>query len=172
MAPRPPRPPVRQQRRTALLVGEVLAEQVFLDHLKALYLVRGVKSVMVKNAKGKGGAHVLDYTVRQAQQADFDQVAVLLDTDTQWGEPQRTRARQKKVQVFEASPCLESLLLLIAQPGQPAGDAVALKQQFVQRFGAQAHDPRVYQHHFSQAVLDAAAPRLPVLAAMIGFLRA
>lgn len=36
MAKRKVDQPVRQQRRTALLVGEGLAEQVFLSHLKAL----------------------------------------------------------------------------------------------------------------------------------------
>ncbi|WP_348753881.1 hypothetical protein [uncultured Aquincola sp.] len=85
MAPRASRVPVRAQRRTVLLVGEGLAEQVFLGHLRALYVARGSKSVTVKNAKGKGGAHVLDYPVRQARQADYDEVAAVLDTDTQWG---------------------------------------------------------------------------------------
>jgi len=171
MAPRAHRPPPRAQRRTALLVGEGLAEQVFLSHLKALYVARGTKSVTVKNAKGKGGAHVLDFALRQWQQAAFDEAAVMLDTDVQWGEPQRAKARQKKVQVFEATPCLEALLLQIDRPGVPAGDAAALKRQFVQRFGAEAHKPDIYECHFGQAVLDAAAKRLSVLAALIDFLR-
>ncbi len=33
--------PARQVRRTALLVGEGLAEEVFLKHLKAIYVERG-----------------------------------------------------------------------------------------------------------------------------------
>lgn len=171
MAPRASRVPVRAQRRTVLLVGEGLAEQVFLGHLRALYVARGSKSVTVKNAKGKGGAHVLDCAVRQARQADYDEVAAVLDTDTQWGERERTHARQKKVRVFEATPCLEALLLQIVQAGVPVGDAAALKRQFEQRLGAAAHEPRVYERHFSRGVLDAAAQRLPLLAALIDFLR-
>lgn len=171
MAPRASRVPDRAQRRTVLVVGEGLAEQVFLGHLRALYVARGSKSVTVKNAKGKGGAHVLDYTLRQARQAAYDELAALLDTDTQWGERERTQARQKKVRVFEATPCLEALLLQIVHPAAPVGDATALKRQFEQRLGTAAHDARVYERHFSRAVLDAAGQRLPVLAALIDFLR-
>jgi hypothetical protein len=36
--------PARQVRRTALLVGEGLAEEVFLKHLKAIYVERGGKT--------------------------------------------------------------------------------------------------------------------------------
>lgn len=171
MAARAHRPPPREQRRTVLLVGEGLAEQVFLSHLKLLYVARGAKSVMVKNAKGKGGAQVLDFTLRQWQQAAYDEAAALLDTDAQWGEPQRALARRKRVQVFEATPCLEALLLQVERPGPPAGDAAVLKRLFAERYGGAAHDPKVYERHFSQPVLDAAAQRLSVLAALTGFLR-
>lgn len=90
----PPRQglPRRQVRQTALLVGEGLAEETFLRHLKSLYLARGDgRSVAIKNAKGKGGKHVLDYTIGQRKTADYDELAALLDTDTDWGDAQKVQ---------------------------------------------------------------------------------
>ncbi|MFO1225492.1 hypothetical protein [Roseateles sp.] len=107
-------------RRTALIVGEGLAEEVFLSHLKHLVAQRGQQSIAVKSAKGKGGRHVLDVALRQWRVADYDRVAVLLDTDTDWDDAQRARARKAKVEVFESSPCLEAMLLSILKRPVPA----------------------------------------------------
>ena len=161
--------PVRQQRRTALLVGEGLAEQVFLSHLKALYVERGHKQVSIKNAKGKGGAHVLDYTRRQGLQAAFDETAALLDTDTDWGDKQRASAREWGIKVIEAQPCLEALLLRIAGQRVPHGTE-ACKKAFAKRFGSPAHEAAVLERHFTRAVLDKARPTVPALEQLVLFL--
>lgn len=161
--------PARQVRRTALLVGEGLAEEVFLKHLKAIYVERGVKTVTVKNAKGKGGKQVLDYTIAQRKVADYDQQAALLDTDTDWDDEQRAHARRHRVTVFEADPCLEAMLLRIAGY-QPPGTTGECKQAFQRRFGAAAHDERVYEQYFGRQVLDAARARVPVLQQLIEYL--
>jgi hypothetical protein len=169
MAQRKVNHPARQQRRTALLVGEGLAEQVFLSHLKALYVVRGHKQVTVKNAKGKGGAHVLDYTRRQGLQAAFDETAALLDTDTDWGDEQRALAKKWGIEVIEAQPCLEALLLRIA--GQRVPHATeACKKAFAKQFGAPAHEAAVLERHFTQAVLDKARAAVPALEQLVQFL--
>lgn len=161
--------PARQVRRTALLVGEGLAEEVFLKHLKAIYVERGVKTVTVKNAKGKGGKQVLDYTVAQRKIADYDQEAALLDTDTDWDDAQRAHARRNRVAIFEADPCLEALLLRVAGH-QPPGITAECKQAFAQRFGAAAHDERVYKQHFSRQVLEAARANVSVLDQLLHYL--
>lgn len=171
MAARPQRHALREQRRTVLLAGEGLAEQVFLGHLKSLYVARGTKAVTVKNAKGKGGGHVLDYTLRQAKQADFDQVGALLDTDADWGAPQRALARRKGVTVFESTPCLEAVLLRIAGHPVPPGDSAASKRGFAARFGAEAHVAKVYEQAFGREVLDAACAHVPELKALVDFLQ-
>lgn len=159
----------RQVRRTALLVGEGLAEEVFLRHLKSIYVERGAKTVTVKNAKGKGGKQVLDYTIAQRKVADYDQEAALLDTDTDWDDGQRARARQHRVTIFEAAPCLEAELLKVAGHHAP-GRTAECKQVFEQRFGAAAHDERVYDQYFGRQVLDAARARVPVLQQLIEYL--
>ncbi|MFZ2987854.1 RloB domain-containing protein [Ideonella sp.] len=171
MAMRGRHPAQREQRRTALLVGEGLAEQVFLNHLKALYVLRGVKSVTIKNAKGKGGATVLDFAIRQWQQAAYDEVGALLDTDAQWSDAQRALARRKQVQVFESDPCLEALLLRVAGLAVPAGDSAAHKRAFKDRWGAEAHNAKVYEKFFGLAILDAARERVPELEAIVEFLQ-
>lgn len=164
MARRPP--PTRPVRRTLLLVGEGLAEEAFLRHLRALYVERGSKVVTVKNAKGKGGGHVLDYTLRQRKAAAFDEAAALLDTDHDWDDAKRAQARKAGITVFEATPCLEALLLAIA--GQrPPGVTAACKREFAQRFGHEAHVAAVYTAHFARPALEAARLRVALLDALI-----
>lgn len=173
MAPRKPTRPQREQRHTVLLAGEGLAEQNLLNHLKALYLPRGApKTVSVKNAKGKGGAQVLDYCRRQQKTAAFDEAAVLLDTDTQWGPSQQALARKEGIRVFECTPCLEAVLLRIAGKPLSVGQTVDYKRAFHTAFGCEAHDPNVLERVFPKPVLDAARSRVPELAALLAFLEA
>lgn len=162
----------RQQRRTVLVVGEGFAECDFLRHLKALYVAReGNKTVTIKNARGKGGRHVLQTALAEIKHkgAAYDQVAVLLDTDTDWDDALRAKARQSNVTVFESTPCLEAELLRIAQHHAPSVTALC-KREFVQRFGHEAHDPEVWPAHFHKAVLEQAKNRVPVLASILDLL--
>lgn len=64
---------VRQAARTVLLVGEGDAEVLFMRHFKSLYVHRysGV-AVTIKNARGMGAAHVVDFAYRQSRNADYD----------------------------------------------------------------------------------------------------
>ena len=58
----------RRIAKTLLIVGEGDSECVLLSHLKSIYVVRGSGWVVsIKNARGKGAAHVVDFTIRQAQ---------------------------------------------------------------------------------------------------------
>lgn len=127
-------------------------------------------SVTIKNARGKGGQHVLHFTLRQRLQAEYDQVGTLLDTDKDWGEPQRILARKKGVQVFEATPCLEALLLRVATRGEPPRDSATCKDEFFHRFQAQAHDTKVYSRAFGKPLLEEARTRVSELNALLKFL--
>lgn len=151
----------RQVARTVLLVGEGDSEVAFLQHLKALYVTRGCGvAVTIKNARGKGAAHVVDVAVRQSRNAAFDVKAVLLDTDTDWNEKTRATARKAKVLVVEAEPCLEALLLSVhGHPVQHMSTA-NLKRAFSAHFGASALEPKVYERHFQQEVMEKAKQRL------------
>ncbi len=149
------REPERQQRKTVLLVGEGKAEEYFLKHLKSLYFNRqSSTSITIKNAGGKGGKGVLDYALRQQRALAYDVLAVLLDTDADWDEAQRKRARIEKVLVYECSPCLEAILLRIHGIAPPL-QSEACKRLFAQTFGEQAHQANVYLRHFSgEQLLD------------------
>lgn len=68
-------------QRTLLIVGEGAVEEAFLTYAKSLYVPRGCGlSVKIKNAGGKGAGQVVDWTVRQMANTQYDSVAVLLDT--------------------------------------------------------------------------------------------
>lgn len=152
----------RPQLFTVLLVGEGHAEEAWLRHLKGLYVARrsGV-SVQIKNARGKGAQHVIDYAIGQTRNAAYDHKLALLDADTDWNDQVRKRARQENVEVIACTPCLEALLLQVGGvPVRPGLTSAQLKRQFQARFGAAADEPRVYMEHFSAEVLASARTRV------------
>ena len=158
----------RRAARTVLLVGEGDAEVVFLQHLKSICVVResGVV-VTIKNARGKGAAHVVDFARRQSLSAAFDAVAVLLDADTDWNDKTRAAAKRVKVRVVVCEPCLESLLLQIHQLPVQGRSTSQLKQAFDGRFGGPAHDERLVRVHFHREVVAEAAARSSALSDLL-----
>jgi len=109
----------RVVREALLVVGEGDAEIAFVRHLKRTYSDVLGRSVQEINAHGKGGKHVLDTARRRANNRDHDKVVLLLDTDTDWGDEDRAKARKSRVgkrgklDVIESEPCLETWLLKI-----------------------------------------------------------
>lgn len=115
---------------TLLLVGEGYDEVAFLEFLKSKIIHRksGFK-VAIKNARGKGAKHVIDWTIRQMGVADYDTVAVLLDVDTDWSEAIGKTARAHKITVLKSDPCFEAMLLRCLNV-QPEVNSSKLKKQF------------------------------------------
>jgi len=99
---------------TVLLVGEGKTEVVFLSHLKSLYIQRenGIK-LTIKNARGKGPEYIVDFAIRQRNNAAYDRVAVLLDTDLVWSDAVKKRARKNRLTLLGSNPCVEGFLLEI-----------------------------------------------------------
>lgn len=161
----------RKTARTVLLAGEGDSEVLFMQHLKRLYVQRGSGvAVTIKNARGKGAAHVVDFALRHSRNAAFDVTAALLDTDTAWNDKVRTMARKAKVQVLACEPCLEAVLLRIHNVGVQERTTAELKRMFAARFGSVASDEVVYTKHFSMLQVEAAHPRMPLLAELIRLL--
>jgi len=149
--------------RTLLIVGEGRHEEAFLNHLKRLYVPRGCGlSVTIKNARGKGAKHVVEWTIRQIANAAYDHVAVLLDTDKDWSPLIAKRAKLKKIVVFASEPCFEAVLLR-ALGKHPAGDAKALKRTLAPYVKHDATIRENYQVHFGDTQLQEARLRVPVL---------
>lgn len=150
-------------KRTLLIVGEGRHEEAFLNHLKKLYVPRGCGlSVTIKNARGKGAQHVIKWTVRQIAIADYDVVAALLDTDTDWTPKTEKLARKKKIQVLKSEPCFEAMMLRLI--GKPAiGDAHALKRQFAPLVNNDATQREHYALHFGNESLQAGKNKEPTI---------
>ena len=52
-------------------------------------------SAKVLNARGKGPDHVVDYAIRQRQNAAYDRIIALLDSDLEISPAAHKRARSK-----------------------------------------------------------------------------
>lgn len=163
-------PKPRQVARTVLLVGEGDAEVQFMQHLKGMYVVRGSGVVVtIKNARGKGAAHVVDFAFRQSRNAAYDVKATLLDTDTDWNDKTRAAARKAKVHVMACQPCLEAVLLELHHAPVQGQTTAQLKQAVSARFGSAASDPSILRN-FSRELLDEARTRMTVLGDLVNLL--
>ncbi len=147
-----------------MLVGEGDSEEYFLRHLKALYVQRGGGvAVTIKNARGKGAAHVVDMAIRHSKNPAYDTSAVLLDTDTDWNQTTRAMARKGHVVVLPAEPCLEALLLAMHRHSVQDRSTAQLKHDFAVQFGSAASQAEVFERHFTRGLMEEARTRLPVL---------
>lgn len=163
---------MRIQRHTLLIVHEGYSEGCLLSHLRQLYLKGSLGvALSMKNARGRGGRHVLEHAISVRRRTQYDEVAVLLDTDQDWNEAQRRRAQAVGIKALESSPCLESWLLRVN--GHDAdGTGLQLKREFERRYGGRAHDAHVYARHFPREVLDNARQRIEVLDQILRLIRA
>lgn len=150
-------------QRTLLLVGEGRTEEAFLAHIKQLYVSRncGLR-VSIKNARGKGAKHVIEWTRRQIANVAYDQVATMLDTDTDWSPAVAKMAEAKKIQVLMSEPCFEALMLRLLREN-PTGDAKALKKQFAPFVNHDSTLPQHYATHFSPDLLQAGRALEPTI---------
>ena len=162
--------PARKRRTvfyTVLLVGEGKTEQAFLQHIKFLYISRGSGvSVTIRNAHSKGTDHVINYAIRQCQNAEYNRVLALLDTDLQLSSAARSRARSKKIRIMGSTPCVEGLLLAILGEHVPA---TSLKCK--QRCGAVLPErltlPENYRQHFPKDFLERRRNCVPELGELL-----
>lgn len=164
-------PPVkiRTVKETLLVVCEGDAEMAFVRFIKRTYAEALGRAVQEHNAKGKGGKHVMESGLRRAKNnRAFDKVVLLLDTDQDWNDELRARARKARVgkhpvSVIEASPCLEAWLLQILGV-ETEGDTRYMKQKFEAHTGVGAHEPEWMERLLNRDVLDKARARVSQLA--------
>lgn len=143
----------RPQKQTLLLVGEGYDEEAFLKYLKSQLVGRNAgMEVKIKNAKGKGAKHVIEWTIRQAKNAEYDVAAVLLDTDTDWTPTVKKQAKVKRIVVLESNPCLEAMLLRLLGV-TPEIDSKKLKKQFAPYVSDDATLAEHYSAHFNPDAL-------------------
>lgn len=142
-----------KSQRTLLIVGEGYHEEAFLQHVKRLYAPRGCGlSVTIKNARGKGAKHVVEWTARQVANTAYDTVAVLLDTDTDWSPAVAKLAKSKKILALTSEPCFDALMLRTLDIN-PSGDAKAMKKQLAPYVNYDATRREHYAAHFGSDCL-------------------
>ena len=153
--------------RTLLIVGEGRTEEAFLQHVKDIFAPRGCGlSVKVKNARGKGAKHVVGWTIGQMGIAQYDAVAALLDTDTDWSEAVARRARSARIHVLKSEPLFEAMMLrLVAQ--SDVGDSKTLKARFAPFVGDDPLRSENYAQHFGRQCLEAGRQSEPTVAALL-----
>jgi len=140
-------------QRTLLIVGEGYHEEAFLQHVKRLYAPRGCGlSVTIKNARGKGAKHVVEWTARQVANTAYDTVAALLDTDTDWSPAVAKLAKSKKILALTSEPCFDALMLRTLGI-IPNGDAKAMKKQLAPYVNHDATRREHYAEHFGSDCL-------------------
>ncbi|MBM4206767.1 MAG: RloB domain-containing protein [Gammaproteobacteria bacterium] len=143
----------RPQKQTLLLVGEGYDEEAFLKYLKSQLVGREAGlEVKIKNAKGKGAKHVIEWTIRQAKQAEYDVVAALFDTDTDWSAAVQKQAKAKKIVVLASEPCFEAMLLRL-HGVTPEFDNKKLKKQFEPYVNGAAAVLEHYAAYFNPDIL-------------------
>lgn len=154
-------------QRTLLIVGEGYHEEAFLNHVKQIYSPRGCGlAVTIKNARGKGAMHVVDWTIKQIANARFDVVAAMLDTDQDWSPTVEKRARKNKVLVLASDPSFDAVMLRLLGVNAE-GDARVLKKRLAPYLG---HDPtqrKNYELHFGNERLEAGRATEPTIDALL-----
>ncbi len=134
-----------RQRTTLLIVGEGATEEAFLKHLRSLYCAdRQGPRVTIKNAYGKGPENVLQVAIRELRRAaDYDQVAVLMDTDIPWTAQLHKKAREHDIQLLGCSPCIEGLFLRLLDKKVP-DSSTACKKELARHLVATLTEPADY----------------------------
>lgn len=169
------RPLVRPRtvKETLLIVGEGEADIAFVRHVKRIYADSLGRAVQEHNAKGKGGRNVLETALRRANSnRDYDKVVLLLDTDTDWDDAARAKARRSRIgrrgrlDVIESDPCLEAWLLKILGV-ETEGDTRHMKRVFRAQTGCVAHEPEWMLRLVTRDALDQARERVLQLAGLM-----
>lgn len=158
-----PKASARVTRQTALVVGEGYAEVLVLGHIRSLYTGdrEGVR-LTVKNARGRGAAHVVDMARRHAAVAAYDTAAALFDVDTSCTAAARQLAKRGRIELLEQDPCLEAWLLAVHGIQNPDYTTAQHKRLFERQFGCEAHESS-YLGRFDREAFDRARESIEVL---------
>ena len=111
----------------------------------------------------------MDYAIRQRQNAAYDRIIALLDSDLEISPAAHKRARSKKIQIIRAKPCIEGLLLKILGKYVPATSADC-KARVSDTLPARLTAPEDYQANFPKDLLDERRDDVPELGKLLDYL--
>lgn len=141
----------------------------FLSHLRQLYCSGNTCSpkVDVKQARGKGGNNVVDTLLGTLRVKAYDVGVAFIETDVPPDTQRRDALRRKKSGILvPADPCLEAMLLRIAN--QPIPQTVQACKQAIELYaGNDLYQASDYAPIWSLALIQSARPNYPELETLI-----
>jgi hypothetical protein len=170
--------PYKKKRRTAsqtlLIYGEGLSEEIFLKHLKCLYAYDSNIAVTIR--KGKGGDAISVVIDAANTPGAFDRKVVILDNDK--GNMEMSKARQeakkRNIILFENTPCLEAMLLLVLENDRTFNNKTSdwCKKEFESKYidKKKRAEPSEYEKIFPKALLDKKRSKVAELNQLILFM--
>ena len=157
-----PRQRFRHTKKTVLIVGEGPTEKAFLQYLKDMYITREM-DIAVKIECGSGGSpkSVVEKAVRLRGNRAYDKCFVLVDADLPFdpdGELERRMRKKPRIEMLNATPCIEGLLLTILDSNFPqqATTSVESKRIFETKHLPEDKktDKSSYERIFSKQVIE------------------
>ena len=140
----------RHTRYTILFMCEGYAEHEFARVIRDLYLPRDCGTTMQPKNARRGTPHALELAIELRAQGDYNEYALIVDTDQHWDGAARARAQANGIVVIENAPCLEATLLKV--DGQNSYQSTSdNKAAFETRYGGPPHRDGVIRRHFPQS---------------------
>lgn len=164
----------RQAKQSILVCVEGLHEENFLKHLRSLYTRESGKNIKIVRGTGGSADTLVSRTAREI--GDYDKRAIILDNDKPKVEMSLAReiAVKSTIVLIENSPCLESLLLTILNPGTDYKIKTShwCKKTFQDRyFDYRSHvDHETYLKVFPKKLLDSRRTQIPDLDKIISLM--
>jgi hypothetical protein len=156
---------------TLLLLREGLAEVELARVMRDFFLPRGCGTALsFENAHGSGGANALNIALKRQRESAYDAYGVLVDTDQNWSDEDRRRAREADIFCIENNPCLEATLLTVGGHRAHA-NTHHNKAQFERAYGAPPHREGVIARHFTAELFSAARADVIAIDQFLRFLR-
>ena len=164
----------RSAKKTILIFGEGLGEEIFLKHLRSLYSQDS--GAQAKIQKGRGGAAERIVVDSHKTPGDFDKRFVVIDNDKAEDEMERARreAKKRNIELIENTSCLEFLLLLILKNGQKKHKRSSswCKKEFESKYidKKKRSESREYAKLFPKELLDGKRHEISELDKLISIL--
>ncbi len=165
----------RSAKKTVLIFGEGLGEEIFLKYLKSLYAQN--TGVEAKISRGKGGS--ADGIVIDAGNLPgaYAQRMAVLDCDKSKIEMNKARkeAATREILLLENKPCLEAVLLAILSNGKViySKGSATCKKEFESKYISKKKrgELKEYAKLFPKSLLDKQRIKVTELDKMISFIQ-
>ncbi len=148
----------RKAKKTILIYGEGLGEEIFLKYLRLLYNYESGVSVIIRNGKGGNPKSIVVNAINEL--GYFERRIVVLDNDK--GEQEIKEAfkecKKNNVEILLNTPCLEATLLCILNPNKifETKNSSWLKKEFEKKYMSRKKRIELdeYKNIFPKELLD------------------